>query len=72
MIPWLSILTFGPLLGAILLALLPEGKPKAARGIAFGVSTLVLLGALGMLIQFKPGTFHYQFTQFAPWVGSLG
>ncbi|RYG34313.1 NADH-quinone oxidoreductase subunit M, partial [bacterium] len=72
MIPWLSLLTFLPLLGAILLALMPEDKPKAARGAAFGFSTLTLLGALAVLFQFKSGTFHYQFTEYAPWATSLG
>lgn len=71
-IPFLSILTFLPAIGALILALLPEGKAGMTRGIGFLFAGINLILALVVLSQFKSGTFHYQFTEYAPWVRSLG
>ncbi|CAN5427835.1 NADH-quinone oxidoreductase subunit M [soil metagenome] len=72
MIPYLSILTMLPAVGALVLALSPEGKAGMTRGIAFLFAGINLIVALAVLSQFKAGTFHYQFTEYAPWVSSLG
>lgn len=68
----LSLVLALPLVGAILVALVPEQFAKAIKGL----SMLVFVGTLGVSLaifgQFNPNTFHFQLVEQAPWLPSLG
>ena len=68
----LTLVTFLPLIGSILMAFMPATQVKQIRGLAlaFAVGTFVV--SLAMLSQFKGGTYHFQMIDFAPWIPSLG
>ena len=77
-LPILSIITFLPLCGAIVLALLasinrkPETRAqleKQAPGVALILSGAVLILSLLLLAQFKTDTPDFQFVELVPWLG---
>jgi NADH-quinone oxidoreductase subunit M len=67
-----SIVLWLPLLGALLLMLLPASNLKAIRYGALGVSVVTFLASLVMFSQFKGGTYHFQLVQFRQWLPDLG
>ena len=74
----LTLITFLPLVGAAIIALLPKDNIKAVRWTALATTGLVLLITLGLYPQFNstligisnPGSF--QFVEKASWIPSLG
>ena len=68
----LSAVTFLPLLGALLLALVPKESLKLHR---YG-ALLTTLATFGLSIQafnrFQGGTYHFQMLEFVPWIPKLG
>ncbi len=70
--PWLTVVTFLPLAGAVVLLALPARSRTAIRWWALAV-TLVTFGvAVGMLLSFHAGRAGYQMVEQASWVGILG
>ncbi|MBO0949755.1 complex I subunit 4 family protein [Fibrella forsythiae] len=72
----LSLLIFIPLVGALVVALVPGERPALFRGIALAVTVIeVLLSALAYW-QYVPGNPDYQLLEQADWItlplGSLG
>ena len=68
----LTILTFLPLLGALVMLLFMFRRPRACK-IAALVTTLLTLGmAVYLFTQFRTGTADYQFQEDHSWIGSLG
>jgi NADH-quinone oxidoreductase subunit M len=67
-LPLLSLLVFTPLLGALVLALLPRLSASTSRTIAllFSLSTLVLGGLA--CARFDPAITTYQFVELHPWL----
>ncbi|MER7500795.1 NADH-quinone oxidoreductase subunit M [Nonomuraea pusilla] len=72
MSPWLPILMAVPVLGAIVVALLPKGGDKLAKQVTLAVSLLVLVLTGVMAAQFKPGGARFQFTAEYDWIPSFG
>ncbi len=70
--PWLSVLWAGPMLGAVLVMLLPASGRAAAKWVALLVSAVVLVLAVVVAVQFKPGGPQYQFVENHPWIPSFG
>jgi NADH-quinone oxidoreductase subunit M len=68
----LSLVTFLPLLGAILLMLLPRENVKLLRHFALGTSLLTFAGSLWLLGAFAGHTYHFQLVEYVPWIESLG
>lgn len=68
----LSGITFLPLIGAIVLMLMPANQAKSLKyaALAFSIATFVL--SLLMLPAFHSGTFHFQLVEFVPWIDQLG
>jgi len=66
--PVLSVLIFVPILGGLLLMLLPKEKEGLIRNVALGVTLLEFALALPLLPAFDKGTWKMQFTEFAPWI----
>lgn len=51
--PFLSVLTVAPLVGALVVALLPRSRPDLAKLVAFGWSLLVLVLSVVMWFAFS-------------------
>ena len=67
----LSILILIPIVGAILLALMPADN-KTARTIALGFASVAFVVSVGLVTQFKAATFHFQLQERYAWVPDLG
>jgi NADH-quinone oxidoreductase subunit M len=69
----LSIVTFLPLVGALLVAFLPKEEGKLARGIALWTTIVVFLVSLGLLGGFEAASPKaFQLETKVPWFASLG
>lgn len=74
-LPLLSLVTFLPLLGAVILLLLRGSEEKVSalsRGLALTISTLTFLLSLPILLQFDPQTAEFQFTEKYIWFDTVG
>ncbi|MCG9893951.1 MAG: NADH-quinone oxidoreductase subunit M [Fimbriimonadaceae bacterium] len=61
-----------PLIGAALLALVPERFPQAVKGGAILVSAVAFLVSLAVFAQYQVGTYHMQMVEALPWIPQLG
>lgn len=68
----LSILTFLPLIGALLLLFVPETFSKAIKGFAIAVTIVTFGISLQVLNQFQGGSYHFQMVEYLPWIKDLG
>lgn len=68
----LSLVTFLPLIGAILLMFVPGGSSKAIKTFAFGVAAATFAASLVVVSRFQGGTYHLQMMEALPWIPSLG
>ena len=71
-LPWLSIVVFLPLAGAILIALLPATAERAIRRWATIVSLAELLISIPLWWRYVPGEPGWQFVERRPWLPVLG
>jgi NADH-quinone oxidoreductase subunit M len=62
-----------PLVGAIVIAVLPRGADQAAKGLAVAFSLVTFLVTLGILFTFDFGTTdkQYQFEQNREWISAI-
>ena len=67
-VPWLTILTFIPLLGAIVVAT----TNRFARYVGIGFSLLPLVITIGLFTQFNGASGEMQFVERYTWVPSIG
>lgn len=71
--PWLTTLGVLPLVGSIVVALLPKSKPTLAKQVALAVSFIVLGGTVAMALQFDgSSTAPFQFVESYPWIPAFG
>ncbi|MEV0003296.1 NADH-quinone oxidoreductase subunit M [Micromonospora sp. NPDC050980] len=70
--PFLSVLTVAPLVGALLVALLPRSRPDLAKLVAFGWSLLVLVLSVVMWFAFSADGDRFQFRESYPWIPNWG
>ncbi|MEC4819823.1 MAG: NADH-quinone oxidoreductase subunit M [Scytonema sp. PMC 1069.18] len=68
----LSALIIVPLLGAALISFLPIVTPTLSRRLALVVASIVFLWSVVLASQFNPTNVNQQFTEFFPWIESLG
>jgi NADH-quinone oxidoreductase subunit M len=70
----LTVVTFIPVLAAIVMAFVPPDEPRQHKAAAFAVSIVVFLLSLGLWFGFDsaPSAPEFQFEQFVPWIGSFG
>ncbi|WP_405102548.1 NADH-quinone oxidoreductase subunit M [Micromonospora sp. NBC_01412] len=66
--PFLSVLTVAPLVGALVVAVLPRRRPDLAKQVAFGWSLLVLVLSVVMWVSFKTGGDRLQFRESYTWI----
>ena len=71
--PWLSLVTFLPLVGALLILLLVRGDDASAqrnaRWIALWTTLVTFVVSLQIWIGFDPANAGFQFIEEHPWVG---
>lgn len=73
--PILSLVTFLPLVGAVLLTLLKGDEASVAsksRMIALAITTLTFVVSLPIMINFNPATADYQFLEKEIWFETYG
>ncbi|MFR9776031.1 NADH-quinone oxidoreductase subunit M [Micromonospora sp. MS34] len=70
--PFLSVLTLAPLVGALVVALLPRRRPDLAKLVAFGWSLLVLVISVVMWIAFQADGDRFQFRESYAWIPNWG
>ena len=69
--PWLSVLAAVPLVGAVVVALLPRDRSGLAKQLALAVSVLTLAVAIAMSVRFDVGG-GFQFVQVYDWISAFG
>ncbi len=67
-----SLIVFAPLIGAVLLALIPKGQIQLIRQAALGVSVITFLLSLSLLKDFSSHTYHFQHKESLAWIPTLG
>jgi NADH-quinone oxidoreductase subunit M len=67
----LSWLTFTPLIGAMVVALLPKRNESAARGVALFTGALALLEAFSLWSRFDGAYPGLQFVEQTPWIPAI-
>lgn len=65
----LSLMTFLPLAGVVLLFAIPKGSHGLLRGLALAVSLLTFVISLPLVTGFEPNA-EYQFVQNIPWIST--
>jgi NADH-quinone oxidoreductase subunit M len=68
-IPILTIVTFLPLIGALIIAVAP---PSAARATALAFALLTFVISLFLLVGYLPGRPGFQFVETADWIPAFG
>lgn len=68
-VPILSLITFLPLAGAVLLIFLPKEKPRLLRGVALAFALLALILALILAVVFDGSGPDPEFVERSPWLG---
>jgi len=72
-LPLLSIITYIPVVGAILMALFVPGRNAAAiRNTALGIALIDFVASLGLLLKFQVGAPGFQMIERASWIQSIG
>ncbi len=69
--PWLTMVTFAPLAGAVLLAFVPARASRAAKLWALAITLATFALSLGMLAAYHGGQSGFQLVDRVAWVRSL-
>ena len=70
--PWLSVLWLVPLVGAVVIILVPAGGRQFAKWLGVTVSVAVLAVSIALAVGFKAGGPTYQFVESHPWIPAFG
>jgi len=70
--PILSMLTWTPLVGVIIILVLPRQRVRLIQGVALVCATISLLLAWSLLFRFDGDTAALQFTERQEWIPELG
>ena len=68
----LTIVTFLPAAGALLLLLVPRGRELMLRGVALAVTIVTFVASVPLYLRFNAASADYQFVEFASWIPGLG
>lgn len=66
LLPWI------PLLGALLMVLLPAKNEKLLKALAIAATAIPCAAVLALLVSFKPGLVGFQFVTSYRWIPALG
>ena len=70
--PILTVVTFFPLVGVLILLFVNKESKEALRRTAFVVTVVEFLLSLPLYFQFQLGTHNFQFVEKVPWIKMLG
>jgi NADH-quinone oxidoreductase subunit M len=71
--PWLTTLAAVPLLGAVAVAALPQGRDLLAKQVALGVSLVPLAMTIWLALDFDANSKEmFQFTELHEWIPQFG
>src|SRR5687768_16289181 len=70
-LPVLTLIVFTPLIGVLLLLLIPGGNHRAIRWVAL-LASLVSFGFSLVLLGYEPNGAEFQFKEDLPWVEAFG
>ena len=70
--PLLLAILITPLIGAVVVMLLPSGRPEIAKALGYAFSIATAAFSLYLLYKFKTHTAGFQFVEDRPWVPGLG
>jgi NADH-quinone oxidoreductase subunit M len=68
----LNLVILSPLLGALLVALIPRNFRFVIRTVALAATAISLVAAIAVFAGFESGRMGYQFETNLPWVSSIG
>src|SRR5438552_6137238 len=71
-IPILTLITFVPLAGAILIGFVPRRNPGLVRGVALATSLISWALSLLLLVGFLPSHPNFQFVERVDWIPAFG
>jgi NADH-quinone oxidoreductase subunit M len=71
-LPIVTLVTFLPALGALVIAFTPTSRPNMARYLALGFALAAWVVSLVMLAGFVAGDPTFQFTESVPWIPTFG
>lgn len=71
-LPWLTVLGLTPIVGAVIVMLLPRGRVTLAKQVGLALSLLTLLLAVLMLTQYDFNGSGYQLTEQHVWIEAFG
>ena len=70
--PWLTVLALIPLVGALVVAALPDRLELAAKQVALGFSLVTLAMTIALALRFESGTKGFQFEETHEWIPQFG
>ena len=73
--PWLSVITFAPMIGVIFILLIrgnPEVVARNTRAVALWTSLITFAVSMGIWVKFDNAIVGFQFEEKAVWIESLG
>jgi NADH-quinone oxidoreductase subunit M len=70
--PILSVITFLPLIGILLIAFVEKTEDKLIKGIGFATMLAGFLVSIPLWVGFDAGTPNIQFEEMIPWIPDLG
>jgi NADH-quinone oxidoreductase subunit M len=70
--PLLSLITFTPLAGAVVVGLLPDDRPDLIRRAAVGFALLAWAFSIGLVFAFAFGSAGFRYVEVADWIPSFG
>ena len=71
--PWLTTLGVVPLVGSVVVALLPRGRGLLAKQVAFVFAIVTLALTIAMALQFDGSSVEpFQFVESHPWIPTFG
>lgn len=68
----LSLLTFLPLIGGLLLLLIPNSQERVLKNSALAISAVTFVLSLFLVVGFNGATYHFQHVEFVRWIDSVG
>ncbi len=70
--PWLTVIGLVPVVGAVVIALLPTRRTLLVKQVALLTSLVVLALTIAMSAGFDPGGGRFQFTESHQWIKAFG
>jgi NADH-quinone oxidoreductase subunit M len=71
-LPLLTLAIFTPLVGALVVALVPRDRVALTRWVAFGFAGVALAFSLALLAGFQADVPGFQYVEDVPWIPSFG